>query len=105
MGGAGAVIVIKERHMVEAFKRAGATSPDRAVLPSELSVGAHGIGWRRLRERAVVRESSPGSGLFYLDIEVWQALRRTRWRLIVVLMVVGLAVLATVLWGGAIASR
>ncbi len=43
MGGAAAVILIRERHMVEAFERAGATSPDRAVLPSDLSVGAGSV--------------------------------------------------------------
>ena len=105
MGADAAVILIKERRMAEAFERAGATSPDRAVLPSDLSVGAHGVGWRRLRERAVVRESSPGSGLFYLDVEVWQALRRTRRRLIVVAIVVALATWGIFIWRGAVASR
>ena len=53
----------------------------------------------------MVRESSPGSGLFYLDVEVWQALRRTRRRLIVVAIVVALATWGIFIWRGAVASR
>lgn len=83
MGGAVAVILIKERHIVEAFERAGATSPERAVNPADAGVDDVGIGWRRLRERAIVREGSPGR--YYLDVEVWQATRRTRRRIVLAL--------------------
>ena len=81
MGGAVAVILIKERHIVDAFQRAGATSPDHAVLPSDINVHDGRVAWRRLRSRAVVRESAEGSGLFWLDSETWQAVHRTRQRL------------------------
>ena len=95
MGAAVAVILIKERHIVEAFERAGATSPDRALTPTDANVDDVGIGWRRLRDRAIVREASPGR--FYLDVEVWEATRRTRRRVLLVLLVV---LAAALLFGG-----
>lgn len=78
MGGAVAVILIKERHIVDVFERAGATSPDRAVLPSDLDVHDGRVAWRRLRSHAVLRESAEGSGLFWLDVDVWKAVHRAR---------------------------
>ncbi len=91
MGAAAAAILIKERHIVEAFERAGATSPERARIPEEITVGQHGVGWRRLRSRAVVRESPADSGLFYVDLEVWRALRRLRRRLILAVLLIAIA--------------
>jgi hypothetical protein len=90
MGGAVAIILIKERHIVDAFERAGATSPERALNPADAGVDNVGIGWRRLRERAIVREAGPGR--FYLDVEVWQATRRTRRRVLVALVAILLLV-------------
>ncbi len=78
--------------MVEAFERVGATSPQMARTPEELGVETSSLGWRRLHNRAVVRESAPGSGRFYLDREVWQAVRRTRRRLVIVLLLILLSV-------------
>ena len=92
MATAAAVIVAKERHIVEAFVRAGVTAPDRARTPDELGIDHFGIAWRRLRDRAVVREPEPGSGRFYVDVEVWQALRRTRHRIAFALIVVVIAI-------------
>ena len=95
MGAAAAAVLIKERNIVDAFERAGATSAERARLPSDLVVHDGGVGWRRLTSRAVIRESPAGSGRFYVDLEVWQALRRTRRRRVVglLLMVALLAAL------------
>jgi hypothetical protein len=78
MGAAVAIILIKERHVAEAFERAGITSAEKARAPEELGVGMHGIGWRRLVDRAIVRESSPGK--WYLDLPSWVATRRLRRR-------------------------
>ena len=104
MGAAAAVILMKERQVVEAFERAGATSADRATDPANIGVEQGGVGWRRLRDHAVVREASPGSGRYYVDIEVWQALHRIRRRLIgIVLAVVIVLVVMTFL--GIIAGR
>lgn len=87
MGGAVAVILIKERHIVDAFQRAGATSPDRAVLPADLNVHDGRVAWRRLRSHAVLRESAEGSGLFWLDVETWKAVHRTRRRVAFALLI------------------
>lgn len=88
MGAAAGAVIVAERRMVEAFETAGATSPATARSPDELGVHSTSLGWHRLTRRAVIREASPGSGLYYLDREVWQALRRTRRRLIFVLLIV-----------------
>jgi hypothetical protein len=88
MGAAAGAVVIAERRMVEAFENAGATSPATARTPDELGVDTHSLGWRRLSGRAVIREGVPGSGRYYLDREVWQAVRRTRMRLLIILIIV-----------------
>jgi hypothetical protein len=102
MGAAAAAVAMAERRMVEAFEIARATSPDTARTPDELAVDTGSIGWRRLHSRAVVRESAPGSGRYYLDREVWQAVRRTRMRMLVVLIVIILGIL---LYVTTVASR
>jgi para-nitrobenzyl esterase len=90
MGAAVAVVLMKERHVVSAFERAGATTPERAVNPDDAGIDMHGLAWRRLRNRAIVRETADGR--YYADIEVWRATRRTRQRMIFVLLVVILMV-------------
>jgi len=52
-------ILRKERHVVEHFRQVGAVSPPRAVSLEELHE-RHGLGLRRLRKRAVIREAQPG---------------------------------------------
>ncbi|HET7190090.1 MAG TPA: hypothetical protein VFI52_18185 [Gemmatimonadaceae bacterium] len=94
MGAAAAVILMKERRIVESFERGGATSAASARTPDELGVDPHGIGWRRLRDHAVVREASAGAERYYVDVEVWQALRRMRRRIVLIL---GLVILAAAL--------
>ena len=92
MGAAAAVVVAAERRMIEAFENARATSPESARTPDDLGLDTHSLGWRRLHGRAVIREESPGSGRYYLDREVWQAVRRTRMRLLVIIIVVLLGI-------------
>src|SRR5512138_1690359 len=92
MGAAAAAVAIAERRIVEAFELAGATSVAAARTPDEVGVDTASLGWRRLTNRAVVREAVPGSGRYYLDREVWQAVRRTRMRLVVILVVILLGV-------------
>ena len=92
MGAAVGAILIKERHIAEAFERIGATSTERAHSLDELSdagVRAHGVAWHALRNRVVIRETADGR--YYLDVEVWQSMRRRRRR---VLFIVATAVLA-----------
>ena len=96
MGAAGvAVILLKERHVAEAFERAGITSAEKARAPEELGVGMHGIGWRRLVDRAIAREAS--SGKWYLDTPSWVATRRLRRRRSLVLFVLVIVVAAFII--------
>ena len=96
MGAAVAAVLIKERHIVDAFVRAGAVSAERAHLPDDVGVDTWGIGWRRLRDRAVVREATPGGGLYYVDVEVWEATRRQRRRVLFVVLIVVIAAFVVV---------
>jgi hypothetical protein len=92
MGGAATIILIRERQVVDAFVRAGATSAATAAYPSDLSVDIDGIGGRRLVERAVLRAA--GEGRYYLDILSWEALRRQRRRILfVILLLIALGAL------------
>ncbi len=94
MGGAAAVIVLKERQIVDAFIRAGATSPERAVEPEQIGVDSHTLSWRQLSEHAVVREATPGSGGYYADLVVWSTLRRRRQRVALAILAILAALLA-----------
>jgi hypothetical protein len=98
MGATVAVILIRERHVAEAFVNAGATSADRRRTPQELNVDPEGVGFRRLRERAVLRDGGMSDGKYYIDVEVWQAVGRMRRRIVlVVVLVVGAFLLYMVL--------
>jgi hypothetical protein len=94
-------ILRKERHVVEHFRAAGAISPATATRLDDLHE-RHGLGLRRLRKRAVIRESTPDH--FYLDEEVWRALGRTRRRVsIAVLALIVLLIVAVLAVGRLIA--
>jgi hypothetical protein len=84
MGAAVAVLLAKERHIVTAFERVGAVTPERAHTPEDVGVDAQRLAWRRLRERAIVRDA--GDGRYYLDVEVWEANRRLRRRMMLVFL-------------------
>lgn len=94
MGAAAIVAVMRrrEREVVDDFRAAGATSRETAQSYTAIGLG-ESLGLRRLRERAVIREAAPGT--YYLDEEVWTAVRRTRRRIATVL----LAILALFLLG------
>jgi hypothetical protein len=92
VGTAAGVIIMKEKHVVAAFRLAQATAPERA-RPLE-SLGAHrGIATDRLRRRGVLREAQPGT--YYLDESAWEALRGLRRRVaaVVLILVLGLILL------------
>ena len=69
MGAAVTVMLMKERQVVDAFMRAGATSATTAVDPDDLPVDLGGVGGRRLLRDAVLREA--GDGRYYLDLLSW----------------------------------
>jgi len=86
-----AVIMVKERHIVEAMQRLAVTSPARALTVDQLAdlgVDDRGLAWRALKRRVIVREASPGK--WYVDGEVWQATRRRRHILLFVLVITAL---------------
>jgi hypothetical protein len=92
MGAAVTIMLIKERQVVDAFMRAGATSATTAVQPDDLSVDLGGVGGRRLVRGGVLREA--GDGRYYLDVLGWEALRRHRRRvLFVILLLIALGAL------------
>ena len=88
---AAAVMLLKEKHIVSAFRQAGATSPAAANTPAAIGVDER-IAFQKLRRRAVLREAGPGR--FYLDELNWEALRRMRRRMA---LLIGLPVLAVAL--------
>jgi len=90
MGAAAAIAILrrKEREVVDDFRAAGALSPSTAQSFSAIGLG-DSPAIKRLHSRAVIREASPG--LYYLDEEVWAAVRRSRQRLAVVILILVLA--------------
>ena len=99
MGTTVAVMRLKESEVVEDFRRAGALSAATAQSLEEVGI-AENLTVRRLCKRAVIREGSPG--LFYVDEEVWRALRSTRKRM--ALLLLGSLLLITVGVGFALLS-
>ena len=91
---AAAVMRRREQQVIDDFRTAGATSPERAQSYTALGLGET-LAVRRLRNRAVIREAA--SGVYYLDEEVWAAVRRTRHRLLAtflaIMAVMGIGVL------------
>ena len=79
MGAAAAVAIMrmKEREVVNDFRAAGALSPATAQSYTAMGFG-ESRAVKRLHDNAIIREAAPG--LFYLDEEVWIAVRRNRRR-------------------------
>src|SRR5205823_3919286 len=82
----------REQEVIDDFRAAGATSPDRAQSYTAIGLGET-LAVRRLRNRAVIREAA--AGVFYLDEEVWSAVRRTRLRMLTVFI----AILGVLMFG------
>jgi len=97
MGAAVAAILIRrETEVVDDFRAAGATSRETAQSYTAIGPG-HSLGLKRLRDRAVIREAAPGA--YYLDEEVWTAVRRTRRRVATVFLLILVLVLLGVMLG------
>ena len=79
MGASAAIAImrLKEREVVEDFRAAGALTPSTAQSYAAMGFG-EARAMKRLHDSAVIRETSPG--LYYLDEEVWIAVRRIRQR-------------------------
>lgn len=98
MGAAAAAAIIRRREMevVDDFRAAGAISRETAQSYTAIGLG-ESLGLRRLRNRAVIREAAPGT--YYLDEEVWAAVRRTRGRIATVFLAILVLFLLGVLLG------
>ena len=86
MGGAAVIAIMRrrEREVVDDFRAAGALSTSTAQSYTAIGLG-HSRALKRLHDRAVIREAAPG--LYYLDEEVWAAVRRIRRRLATVMLI------------------
>ena len=98
MGAAAVAAIMRRREMegVDDFRAAGATSLETAQYYTAIGLG-QSLGLKRLRDRAVIRESAPGT--YYLDEEVWTAVRRTRRRIATVFIVILAFLLIGILLG------
>ncbi|MBC8088803.1 MAG: hypothetical protein H7Z40_16175 [Phycisphaerae bacterium] len=86
-----AILVRKERDIVEQFLSARATSDATARSLGELGLDSN-IALRRLQRQAVIRETTRGT--VYLDEPSWQAMKSSRRTRVVVLLAVILLALA-----------
>jgi len=68
-----AILRRREQEVVDDFRAAGALSPSTAQSYHAMGLG-HTLAVKRLHNRAVIREAAPG--VYYLDEEVWAAVRR-----------------------------
>lgn len=82
---AAAAIVIRERHIVEAYRQAGAMSPDAAATPDSLGVSER-MAFRILVRDAVLRQTQPG--FYYLDELSWDAKQGIRRRVALVMLAI-----------------
>ena len=99
MGAAAAAIIIKrEKDLIEHFRRAGATSPQAAQSSDALGVEEDNFVWRRLVSSAVIRPGAAGT--YYLDEPSWEAMGRRRRRVAVVMMVVAVVIAVSVYIAG-----
>ncbi|MFL5488709.1 MAG: hypothetical protein ACJ8AJ_09525 [Gemmatimonadaceae bacterium] len=91
-----AIMRRREREIVDDFRAAGATSTAAAQSYTAVGLG-ESMALKRLRNRAVIREASPGK--YYLDEEVWAAVRRLRQRMATVIVSLLVLVMIGVLLG------
>ena len=91
---AAAVIIRKEREIVERFTGAGAVSPSSARSPSDLGVHER-FAWIRLLERGVIREAAPG--IYYFDEPTWVALRQRRFRVALTVTIISLVLVGALM--------
>jgi hypothetical protein len=97
-----AVVILKrEREVMDLFRSAGATSPAGAMTLDQVGV-VEAWPLSRLKRRSVIREASPGR--YYLDEEVWLALRAMKLRIVLVLAAVAV-ITGFLVWIGFVTLR
>jgi hypothetical protein len=85
MGAAAAIILRRERDIVQVYRGAGATDARTARTPDDLGVERR-LPFGMLVRHAVLRDA--GDGRYYLDEPSWEALRRMRHRLVVIMLLI-----------------
>jgi hypothetical protein len=88
MGTAAAIIMRKQRDIVQTFRASGAVSRERARVPGDLGVDEN-LVFKGLVRRAVLRDA--GRGRYYLDEPSWNALHMIRRRMAAVAVLFFLA--------------
>lgn len=86
---AAAIMIRKQRELVELFTREGATSLVAAKTLGELNIDHESRAMRQLEGHAVIRQSA---GRYYVDLESWQALRRMRHRMVFIILALAILV-------------
>jgi hypothetical protein len=94
---AAAAIHRKEREVREDFQTAGATQPISACSLADLGLD-ESMTMRRLMNRSIIREASPG--LFYWDEDVYRSVRSMRRRMAFLMAAVMLIVGIMLAYGG-----
>jgi len=89
MGAAAAIILRRERDIVQVYRGAGATDARTARTPDDLGVDRR-LPFDMLVRHAVLRDA--GDGRYYLDEPSWEALRRMRHRLVAIMLLVAVAI-------------
>lgn len=100
MGAAIAVIIRKQREIMEVFEGARATSPATARDPDELGIDESMV-FHGLVRRAVLRDA--GGGRYYIDQPSWRAMNDMRRQRILIIGGILVALAALVL--GLVISR
>jgi hypothetical protein len=99
MGAVAAIIIRKERDIVDIYRGAGATSAGSARDPGELGIDRR-LAFRRLVTRAVLRDA--GGGRYYLDESRWTAFNAMRHRLAFVMLAVVLLMTIVLISAGVV---
>jgi hypothetical protein len=79
------VVAIQRKRLIRAFKRALATSPDKAIYPEEHGLRMGFIFKKLVRQKVLVQTSS---SKYYLNEEKETELRKVRLVVVVALLVI-----------------
>jgi len=90
----------RQHALVAAFAGAGAIDATHARTLEELGVRGQAHALQRLRDQEIVRLAGPGR--YWVDLPAWQALRRRRKRLVLVVALI--AFIVGVIASGALAA-
>ena len=79
-----AIVARKQREVLEQFTDSGATSAAAAQFPSDIGLDASDRFFRMLERDSVLRDV--GDGRYYFDADAYERLRRSRIRLVLVII-------------------